>query len=68
LSQHPIIAKSVSDWIKINFSDSIWTLIGPYWSRGVFDPLDLFATLMGGGIALFLLAHLPSENDNVRDL
>jgi hypothetical protein len=67
LSQHPIIAESVSDWIKINFSDSIWTLIGPYWSRGVFDPLDLFATLMGGGVALYLLTRLPLEKRNVRD-
>ena len=68
LSQHSIIAQTVSDWIRINFPDSIWTLIGPYWSRGVFDPLDLLATLMSGVIALFLLTHLPLESDNVRDL
>jgi hypothetical protein len=67
LSQHPIIAESVSDWISTNFPDSIWSLIGPYWSRGVFDPLDLLATLVGGGIALYLLTRLPLEKVNVRD-
>jgi hypothetical protein len=67
LSQHPIIAESVSDWISTDFPDSIWSLIGPYWSRGVFDPLDLLATLVGGGIALYLLTRLPLEKGNVRD-
>ena len=67
LSQHPIIAQTVSDWIRLNFPDSIWTLIGPYWSHGTFDPLDLLATLMSGVIALFLLTHLPMEDDNVHE-
>jgi hypothetical protein len=33
----------------------------PYWTRGVFDPLDLAATLAGGLVALVLLARLPAE-------
>jgi hypothetical protein len=65
-SQHPIIAEAVSGWLRTNFSDSIWTLIGPYWSRGVFDPLDLLATLVGGGIAFYLLTNLSLEKSNVR--
>ena len=68
VSQHSIIAESVAGWTKTNFPNSIWTLIGPYWARGVFDFLDLLATLLGGGIAMYLLNHLPLEKDNVRDL
>jgi hypothetical protein len=66
LSQHPVIAEFVSGYIKTSFPNSIWTLIGPYWSRGVFDPMDLLATVMGGSIAFYLLTHLSSEKADVR--
>jgi hypothetical protein len=66
LSQHQIIAESVSTWIRNNLSGSIWTLIGPYWSRGVYDPLDLLATFTGGVIASYLLTHSPLEKDDVH--
>ena len=66
LSQHPIIAEAVSGWLRTNFFDSIWKLIGPYWSRGVFDPLDLLATLLGGGVVFYLLTNLSLEKSNVR--
>ena len=63
LSQHQINTESVSAWGGNNLPGSIWTLIGPYWSRGVFDPMDLLTTVMGGSIAFYLLTHLSSEKD-----
>lgn len=62
LAQHPIVAGHLSTWLAAVSSESIWALIGPYWTRGVFDPLDLLATLVGGYIALLLLNHLLTEN------
>lgn len=62
LSQYPGIAKLISSWLYNISSESIWEFVGPYWSRGVFDPLDLLATLIGGSIALILLGHLPKES------
>ena len=68
VSQHLVIAEPVSTWIRNNLSGSMWTLIGPYWSRGVYDPLDLLATFTGGVIAWFLLTRFPLEKDDVRYL
>jgi hypothetical protein len=62
LSQYPSIAKPISTCLFNISSESIWGFVGPYWSRGAFDPLDLLATLIGGSIALILLGHLPKEN------
>jgi len=45
-------------------SESITELFGPYWSRGVFDPMDLLATVVGGSIALALITYLPTENND----
>jgi hypothetical protein len=67
LSQHPIIAESISSWASSNFPNSIWVLIGPYWVRGVFDPLDLVATMLGGGIAVYLLSQFALEKNDVSD-
>ena len=66
ISQHSIFAEFISDWIMTDFSDSIRVLIGPYWARGVFDPLDLLATLTGGGIALYLLTRFDSGEKQCR--
>jgi hypothetical protein len=57
ISQHVVFAEFISNWIMTDFPDSAQALIGPYWARGVFDPLDLLATLMGGGVALYLLTR-----------
>ena len=67
LSQYPGIAKSVSNWLYNISSESIWEFVGPYWSFGVFDPLDLLATLLGGSIALILLGHLPKETTDANN-
>ena len=69
LSQHPVFAEVLADWTTRFVPSSVSTLIAPYWSRGVFDPWDLLATLLGGGIALYLLSHLPTKKTerDIRD-
>jgi len=64
LTQHPEFAGSLSNWFPNVLPESTWELIGPYWTRGVFDPIDLIATLIGGLIALLLITHLPAEESN----
>jgi hypothetical protein len=64
LTQHTAFAGSLSNWFPSVLPESIWGLIGPYWTRGVFDPIDLIATLIGGLIALLLITHLPMEENN----
>ena len=64
LAQHPIVAEYLTTWLAAILSESTWRLIGPYWTRGVFDPIDLIATLFGGLIALLLITHLPMEENN----
>ena len=67
ISQHSIFAEFISDLITMGRSDSIQALIGPYWARGVFDPLDLLATLMGGGVALYLLTRFAIGESNAAE-
>jgi hypothetical protein len=62
LSQHPDIAKPVSALLADISPGPLQALVDPYWSRGVFDPMDLFATLIGGAAALFLLSFVTHEN------
>lgn len=61
LSQARIIAEPVIAWLSGSLPRNIWTIAEPYWVNGVFDPLDLFATVAGGALALALLIFLPSE-------
>ena len=62
LTQHPTFAGSLSIWLPSILPESTWYLIGSYWTRGVFDPIDLVTTLIGGLIALILITHLPMED------
>ena len=64
ISQHPSITEPLSTWFSSFLSEFIWDLVGPYWIRGVFDPLDLLATLAGGIIAFVLLGKLPMKCTN----
>ena len=61
VSQHPTLAEPISTWLATIVPESAWEIIGPHWTRGVADPIDLIATLMGGLIALILLTCLPKE-------
>jgi hypothetical protein len=56
-TQHSLIAVPLSSWLPVILGDSIWTLTGPYWLHGTFDPADLLATVVGGAIALAILAY-----------
>ena len=61
ISQASIVAKPLVSWLSATLPDSTWELVGPYWANGVFDPLDLLATVIGGAIALAVLTYLPRE-------
>jgi len=67
LTQHPVVSEHFSTWLAAILSESSWELIGPYWTRGTFDQLDLIATLIGGFIALALLTYLPKEVNDAHD-
>jgi hypothetical protein len=62
-SQHPVIAKPLASWFADTLSVSTWRVISPYWNRGVFDLLDLVATVVGGLAALTLLTHFSRGHD-----
>ncbi len=66
LTQHSIFAGSFSLWSLRVLPESIWGLIGPYWTQGIFDPIDLIATLAGGLIAMVTVTYLPVEEHNAN--
>ena len=61
LLQQNLIAKPVASFLADRLYAPAWALVEPYLNRGVFDPLDLIATALGGAIALYLLSELPTE-------
>ncbi len=64
LSQHSFVAKPLASWLAVVLTGSTWDLFVPYWDRGVFDPLDLFASVIGGFTALILLTKLFMDINN----
>ena len=62
LTQYPGLSVTFTIWLSDVLPAAGWNLIGPYWTRGVFDPIDLITTLIGGLIALILITHLPMED------
>lgn len=64
LSQYLVLSTKLTIWLPNVLFESGWRLVGPYWTRGIFDPIDLVATLSGGLIALILLRRLPIEGRN----
>ena len=66
LTQHGIITEQITGVLVDFLPKTAIEIIGPYWSRGVFDPLDLLATLIGGLLALVLLSCLLPENYDAR--
>ena len=64
LARHAIVAEKITVVLVDFLPEAATKIIGPYWTRGVFDPLDLVATLIGGLLALFVLSRrLPEKND-----
>jgi len=66
-TQASFIATPLATWLSAILPDAAWELVGPYWTRGVFDPRDLLATLLGGGIAMFILTRLPTEEKHAAE-
>ena len=66
LSQYPVIAEPLVSWLADTLFVSAWEVIGPYWKRGVFAPLDLVATVAGGVAALTILSYLSTEHYDDR--
>ena len=67
LTQLPAIALSISDSLSHSLPASAWSIAEPYWSRGVFDWMDMLATVAGGVVALVLLAIWPMETTDVQN-
>ena len=65
-SQHPVIAEPLVSWLADKLFVSTWEVIEPYWERGVFDPLDMIATVAGGLAALTILTYLSTEHYDDR--
>ena len=64
LTQYPSLSVTFTTWPSGFLPEAGWRLIEPYWTRGVFDPADLVATLIGGLIAVLLVIRLPMEKSN----
>jgi len=61
VSQHAELAPRVLARLGDLLPVSSLQLVGPYWSRGVFDPADLLATLAGGLLATALIWHTTEQ-------
>ena len=61
LSQAEILVTPISHHLAEILPDPAWQVVSSYWTRGVFDPLDLLATMLGGAIALAMLTCMPGE-------
>lgn len=66
LAQHAIIAEQITSVLAGFLPEPAIKIIGPYWTRGVFDSLDLLATITGGLLALVVLSCLLPENNDAR--
>ncbi len=64
VSQVPVVSVPLAGQLEGILPDSAFELVASYWANGVFDPLDLFATIAGGTLALALLAYLSLEKKN----
>jgi len=67
LSQARIIAEPIGAKLSESLPNFIWAITESYWTRGVFDSLDLLATIVGGTLALVFLAYLPLRSNDVCD-
>ena len=64
VSQAPVVSTPLADGLEGILSDWAFEVVVSYWTNGVFDPLDLFATVAGGALALALLVCLPLEKSS----
>jgi hypothetical protein len=66
VSQARFFAETIVDWLPNLLAERIWAIAAPYWIRGVFDPIDLVATVAGGIIALAILSHTPKATKHIH--
>lgn len=66
ISQHPLIAEPLVSWLAGALFTSACEVTEPYWKQGVFDPLDMIATVAGGLAALTILTYLSTEHYDDR--
>ena len=60
LSQHPTIAKPIATLLVDYLSASIGEFVRPYFLLGVFDHLDLLASVVGGIVAFLILHNMST--------
>ena len=63
-SQAPGIAQTLAGWIDSALPAALVEQIAPYWINGVFDPRDLFATLLGGALAYLIISFSGKEEQD----
>lgn len=64
ISQYLLASEPLKTWLAESLSVSVWELVGPYWTHGAFDTLDLLATVFGGLIALAIITYFPAKHDD----
>ena len=64
LSQHPVFSGPLFEWISNWSSVTRWDVILSFWRRGVFDVLDIIATIVGSlaALTIFALLHRRTKN------
>ena len=67
LLQLPTLSRPISTWLASILSETSWEIVRPYRTRGVFDHVDMLATLMGGLLALFFAHRLSGSKRYVPD-
>jgi hypothetical protein len=60
-SQVPVVATAIGGALPSLLPAPASSLIAPYWEHGVFDWLDIVATVLGGGLALISIRYLPGR-------
>ena len=58
ISQYPLLATPISKALESNLLETSWIVFAPYWTNGTFDPLDILATITGGGLGFTTIRYL----------
>ena len=56
-----MFAATIVSWLDNNFSASAWEIFRSYLIYGVFDPMDLIATGVGGFSAIFISNFISAK-------
>ena len=58
ISQYPSLATQIVKSFENIVPETGWIVLAPYWVNGTFDPLDILATVAGGGLSLTIIIFL----------